>query len=402
MDVITMVGSSAQAVIVEPLIFVAKGFRVDGTVSSIDVRVTHVSDNLSQIAAGTTNFRTKHKYFIGGHLLCIRFGLADGAQLIRDLEPVWAGVRGARRIVDRTTHEMFVEADAGDTLHVYYPDGVVAEVTVATDGVMRTTLAPEAALEKRLEFVESLFARVADFTDLDERARKQDRNFHELAALLRLTALYPDFREKITRTIGVHTKRIGGRLNQGVRNHLRENLETIDDSSNYWWLSDTPALPKVTSGPVRYGDPLPALDAVKAADAKKVDGMLHGMISEAIKGIRTWTSVRDELKRRSLAGEFRPGVRHRFCLQCTDSAITDEVAKYPIAVKDNDKRGPSPLGQGDKPMTQEERRQERMAYEKRRDENRNTRNAARPARGSSPAADPHGKGKQKETKGRKH
>ncbi|KKW23631.1 MAG: hypothetical protein UY67_C0020G0025 [Candidatus Kaiserbacteria bacterium GW2011_GWA2_52_12] len=400
MDVITMVGSSAQAVIVEPLIFVAKGFRVDGTVSSIDVRVTHVSDNLSQIAAGTTNFRTKHKYFIGGHLLCIRFGLADGAQLIRDFEPVWAGVRGARRIVDRTTHEMFVEADAGDTLHVYYPDGVVAEVTVATDGVMRTTLAPEAALEKRLEFVESLFARVADFTDLDERARKQDRNFHELAALLRLTALYPDFREKITRTIGVHTKRIGGRLNQGVRNHLRENLEIIDDSSNYWWLSDTPALPKVTSGPVRYGDPSPALSAIKVTNAKKVDGELHGMIDEAIKSPGKFPAVRDELKRRSLAGELRPGVRNRFCLQCPadKSELSDEVSKYPVAVKDNDKRGPSPLGS--KTMS----REERVAYEKRRDTNRAARNTARPARGSSPAADPHGKGKgkQKDNNGRKH
>lgn len=380
-----------QAAIVEPLTFIVKGFRIDGAVSPIDVRVTHISDNLSQIVAGATNFRTKHRYFVGGHLLCIRFGLADGAQLNESLEPVWAGVRGARRIIDRTTHEMLIEADAEDTLHVYYPDGVVVEVKVTKDGVTRT-LAPEAALEKRLDFVESSFAKVADFTDADERARKQDRNFHELASLLLLTAFHPYLREKVIRTVGTHTKRIGGRLNKGVRRHFLESLEEINDRTDYWWLTERSIDElTVTRGPIRYGDPLPALSAVRAANAKKVDGELHGMISEAMKSPSKWPAVRDELKRRSLADELRPGVRHRFCLQCTDSALTDEVSKYPIAVKDDEKRGPSPLGS--KSMT----REERIAYEKRRDGNRKARLGDRPARGSSPSADPHakgGKGKQ--------
>ena len=332
----------------------------------------------------------------------VRFGFRKANEKA-GFENLWSDVRGGQKIgkTDREDAEALVELKEGQVLTIFYRDGAVAKIpytdfgALASNGGKVTMLGAEDALSERLDNIAETLNR-ASTLEGDARAKKEDGALHGLASLILMTKNHSELRGKIMAKVEWHA----GRMRNAVRNHFERSPTSIGDTTIYSWLPEREvATVNVTrGGPVRYGDPLPSpvLDAIKAADAKKVDGMLHGMISEAIKGIRTWASVRDEFKRRSLAGEFRPGVRHRFCLQCTDSAITDEVSKYPVAVKDNDKRGPSPLG--NKTMTKEKL----VAYEKRRDEGRGKRE--HPARGSSPAADPHGKGKgkQKNDKGRKH
>lgn len=308
-----VIGAFSEAP-VETSSFKTNGFRVDGgAIRPVDITVTH-RETSSLVSDGVSNFLVRGKYFVGGRLVIIRFGLAEKAKLVTGLEPTWAGVRRARRLLDKNSNEALIEMDSCDTIDVFHRNGVVAQLSMlaigddrATPSLQRTVLQPEDALEKRLAVVRSSFEKAEEATG-DERVRRQDRNLHELAALLRLTAKYPELREKITRSVGHNMKHFvdGGRLNRAVRGHLRASLYAVGDEGNYWWLS--------------------------SGDAARLPESL-----------------------------VRP--YHR-----------------PL-------EKPSPLGEHREAMT----REERAAYERRRDENRAARNVHE--KGPSPAADPRGRGK---------
>lgn len=233
--------------------FVTKGHRIDSKIQEVDVHVTPLNDK-THIRVGESNFLVKGDYYVGGHILCVRFGLAAGAELNEKFEPVWSGVYGQRRLLERTSSEALVEIDVGDVVDVFHRDGVVSQITMQEPGkIVKTILLPEVMLAKRLDIIGASFNKALAMPskteqDLSEKNRKIDKQFHELAALLRLTALFPHLRESITKTVSAQKlamKQWNGNtpLNRGVRDHLRECLRAIGDDHQYIWLKGFEAIP---------------------------------------------------------------------------------------------------------------------------------------------------------------
>jgi hypothetical protein len=310
--------------------FTAKGHRVGKRVDPIEITVKHL-ENVSIVFAAECNFRPHGHYFVNGRVVAVRFAGTNGKGVFKKsgivFEYLYASVRGAHRVIEKTAYAALIEMEPCETVDVFYEDGRVAQITVPALAIIDevpiqlTFLPPKDALDKRLALVVDSFGKALEMKDDtdDERnvqIRRLDKQFHELANLLRLTALFPDLRKEVTRVIGYLKKQMKYDLpfNEGVMVHFKTVLRAIGDDNKYWWL-----------------------------------------------GSGNDTDVSKLLK--------------------------SEVRMLPRL---------SPLSRLEKTKTPEERRKDRLEYEKRRDARRSELRSAQPAKGAGGTADPRGsKGKGK-------
>lgn len=165
-------------------------------------------------------------------LLYIQSGL-KGGKLKAGLEPLWNGTFGGTQICREQDAEL-VELQCGSTCHVLYPAGGILQVSNDGGKIAYGFLEPEEILERRLELVESMLESAVKMEGADRRAKAEDRAFHELASMLRLTAGHVNLRQRLLDEIERLTD--GRVVRPGVHNHFRQSLEFLGDTTWYGWL----------------------------------------------------------------------------------------------------------------------------------------------------------------------
>ncbi len=287
----------------------------------------------------------------------VLYGLAGGVKLRPGMQELYSGVSGGTLVSDGY-NEALVRVKDGESLHIFYPDGKVGAINYA--GILAnhkvTFFDPENALSERLDVVEGILHGARDLDD-NLKAEAQVRAFHEMVAMLKMTAIYPALREKIvTRMEKLATRHP---LNENMRMYVGTALKAAGNTVSRDWLAG------VDHAVVKS-------EAVLAVSPKKYDGELHGLITEAVNEILDWQKVAERLVKASEDGQFRPGVRHRFLLQCPDSKLTDQVARLPYVEGMVTSKKPSPLGNKTKKKSAAEIAKNRLR-----------RHEAQPAKGKS-------------------
>lgn len=225
-------------------------FKLVGFTVGVSAKVVEL--NFDQSLAGTTisvvggpKFKVGNKYLPrNGVPVHANFSLPKGTRLNPGFEPVWSGILGSD-FVARLGDDVLIKMAEGDSFDIFYPNGVVALVSAGLMpsghiNVVVKPLEPSVALEKRLRFVTKMFDKASGAEQSDARAIKQDRTYHELAAMLLLTGIHTDFRKEICMAVGAAVKNYGP-LRPAVKNHFLRVLHTLDDTHSYWWLGNSSA-----------------------------------------------------------------------------------------------------------------------------------------------------------------
>lgn len=298
-------------------------------------------------------------------LVYVNYGMPENVRLKPGFEVLDADILGTACKVAQNGTEALVEIKQGETFCIYYPDGrvILTSYEELTNGRI-SCLGNELALNARLEVVRGMLSRAASMEDADRAAKSEDWALHQLAAMLRMAFASPKLYAKVVGEID-HYYAEDGVIRPGVRQHLINVLIELKDPVIHAWAAHeiVEARSAVSEVPTLL-------------NPKKYDGRLHGLISEAIEfgGEWKWQLAFGELKKASEEGQLRPGVQKRFCTQCPAvfSELSDEAAKLPLAEA-------APQGRKSlKPVKKTQSREERMAYEKRRDANRAKRLENRP------------------------
>lgn len=312
-------------------------------------------------------------------LVHVDFGMAPGAKTAVGLEPLWAGVGGfgtKGRIVSRDNTGALVEMDKDDTLFVFYQSGEVVRVSYSDFGTKNVIfrLAPEDALDVRIDLVRDwLKTAAAEKAELS-RGKNHDRALHEFAAMLRMSKLFPNLGKKIVHAVDSLAAN-GCVFRSGVQQHFKEVLAALNDRMIYSWLADETA-----------GEEEEQVSGKEPP--RKCDGRLHSLISDAMNKAGSWEVACNAIVVAAEQDNLRPGVQKRFILECPadKSALSNQVGKLPLAAAQQTCIASSPLGRGDKPLSA----QEKIVAEKARAEKRAERHAAQPSRGAN-----NGGGKKK-------
>ena len=168
----------------------------------------------------------------------VYFGLNEHVRLNAGFDPLWSGVIGGHT-ASCGRSKAVVEVKRGDFLSIFYPNGVVAKVDYtdlkSAASLADKLLSAENSLAERLQFVDAKILGARSIEDDDRRRKAEDRWFHELAAMVRMTSIFPTLRDKILNVVERHSN---GGLRGGVRKHLHGALCAVGDSTYYGWLAD--------------------------------------------------------------------------------------------------------------------------------------------------------------------
>lgn len=260
--------------------FAFNGFTVGATAKMVEFNFDQSLAGTTISVAGEPKFKLGTKYLpIKGWPVHINCGLPKGARLNPGFEPVWSGILGVD-FVARQEEDVLVKMKEGESFNIFYPNGVVAQVSMGSGpvNIVVKPLESSAAFEKRLHFVTTMFDKASKLTDTEIQIVRRDRTYHELAAMLLFTGIYTDFRKEICKGVGNVVKNYGS-LRPAVWKHFNRVFHTLGDTNTYWWMGGPGSNNESSAAPVqKAGKPAEerARKAVRAANDSKARSEMKG------------------------------------------------------------------------------------------------------------------------------
>ncbi len=257
--------------------FKFNGFTVGMSAKMVEFNFDHSLAGTTISVAGMPKFKLSTKYLpIKGWSVHINCGLPKGVRLNPGFEPLWSGIVGVD-FVARQDDELLVKMKEGESFNIFYPNGVVALVSMRSGpvNVVVQPLEPRVALEKRLDFVSGMFEKACVISDPSIRVVRQDRTYHELASMLLFTGIHTDFRKEVCKAVGAAVKNYGS-LRPAVWKHFNRVFHTLGDSNTYWWMGGPNSNDESSPAPApKAGKPATekarkAARATKSAEERKV------------------------------------------------------------------------------------------------------------------------------------
>lgn len=224
--------------------------------------------------------------------------------------PLWAGIDGDYEEVSWGGHESVVRLNAKHgTLKIFFADSSVGIITYAdfgTSAKLKYLKNKEEVLAARLNVVEALLAETDDIGNENQKVNLADKWFVELANMLRCVGYSEQLRRTIMGSIETFAERYA--FSEYAKAEIAKTLRELGDTTIYGWLVGNYTVDLATSPSA----------AAPTVSPKRFDAELHSLISEAISypSDLAWDNIRKRLVKAAADGQLRPGVKHRFIVQC--------------------------------------------------------------------------------------
>ncbi len=144
---------------------------------------------------------------------------------IKPLHELWSGVRGGK-LVGRIGDDCFMKVGVDDHLTVFYNDGTVAIFRTLEPSAKAFThnLSAAQAFEARFGHVKKMLVEAEQMQGNDKILR-QDRQLHELAAIVGMSTRYPDLRKQVID----YVVELGIMLRKNVFDHFCKACTHVSD-----------------------------------------------------------------------------------------------------------------------------------------------------------------------------
>lgn len=173
-------------------------------------------------------------------LVHVEHSMPKGVRL--KLKPLYGGVEGA--IVSRLRGDtlLLLQRDLDDEkITVFGYDGSVQVIEFVEDRVLVRTLAPQDALQARLDSIGDDLWKIQDpELAFEDKARRQieDKSLHQVADLLERAGRDTFMRKQVVAFAERTMSKM--EVRGGVRKHFEEVLKSLGDTSIYGWLFGKP------------------------------------------------------------------------------------------------------------------------------------------------------------------